>query len=77
MVKIETLQSSCLYTADKSIDTIKVADNLFYLYNYRGIHFRLFDNLFELIKFFQNIESKFLEFDNEEDLETHLQTQIK
>lgn len=49
-------------TPNKTIEivSIKNSDNLFYIYNYQGNHFRVFTELLSLIRFFENgVEPKY------------------
>jgi hypothetical protein len=45
---------------------------LLFLYNYEGIHYRLFDCKKEVQKFFKCENSTFLEFDDNEKLDFYL-----
>lgn len=59
---------------DRTIETIyiKNIDKVVYVYNYEGIHFRVFTDIIDLIHFFQfGIESN-LDFSNELDLDAFL-----
>ncbi len=56
-------------TPNKTIEivSIKNSDNLFYIYNYQGNHFRVFTELLSLIRFFQHgIEPKYAFVNDEE-----------
>jgi hypothetical protein len=60
----------------RTIETILVSnDNLeriFFVYNYEGNYFRVFESIIDLINFFdENIESK-IYFENESDLDNYL-----
>lgn len=59
-------------TSNRTLETITVVgtDEYLYVYNYKGIHFRLFMDLVELAQFFQfGTESK---YDFSEDVELDL-----
>lgn len=63
--------------ASRTIETIEVSFGskvkIYFLYNYEGSHFRLFDSLISLIQFFEsNIEPK-LSFDKELELDAYLE----
>ena len=44
-----------------------------YVYNYEGMHFRVFENLVELIQFFELGKEPLYSFDSEEDLDAFLE----
>ena len=64
-------------TPSRTIEIILVSkgmkQRLFYFYNYEGYHFRLFDSLLDLILFFEDKESPYLEFDKEDDVDGYLE----
>jgi len=43
-----------------------------YIFNYEGKHFRFFENLVDLIHFFENGKEAIASFDSEEDLDDFL-----
>jgi len=56
MNTIETLQTNYLNRACRTIDTILLTNEqkemkVVYMYNYEGIHYRIFENILELSKF--------------------------
>ena len=56
MNTIETLQTNYLNRDCRTVDTILLINELkeskvVYLYNYEGIHYRIFENILELSKF--------------------------
>lgn len=62
--------------ASRTIDIILISSengkNLLYTYNYEGIHYRLFDCKKEVRKFFNCEDSTFLEFVDDESLDSYL-----
>ena len=62
-------------TPNRTLETISVngSDAYFYVYNYKGIHFRLFMDLVELAQFFQlGTEPKY-DFSEEGELDLFLE----
>lgn len=62
-------------TANRTIETIslKNTDGVFYISNYKGIHFRVFTEILDVIKFFQfGVEPKY-DFSTENELDTFLE----
>jgi len=65
MNKIETVQVDELIYASRTLETIlltneKKQQKVVYLYNYEGVHFRIFENLIEVSKFLNNKPHKLL-----------------
>jgi len=62
--------------SDKSIDTIVVSNEnsnkTFYIYNYQGCSFRVFDSLLKLIDFFQGKHEEAFHFETEDEVDTFL-----
>jgi len=62
--------------ASRTIETILVSkensSKVFFLYNYEGNSFRLFENHLGLIHFFQDKSESDFHFDNEADLDSFL-----
>jgi len=62
--------------ASRTLDVISISNankqKLLYLYNYEGIHYRLFDCKIEVRKFFKSENATFLEFENDEMLDSYL-----
>ncbi len=60
----------------RTIETILISkekkEKVVYVYNYEGVHFRLFSDILELIKFFNNENSEFQCFENDNDLDNFL-----
>lgn len=80
MNKIEAIQCEYINCAWRTIETILLIDKLnndkqkvVYLYNYEGIHFRIFSSLIELSNFLQGEDYKILaEFDKDKDVDKFL-----
>ena len=47
-------------------------NNIVYIYNYEGIHYRLFDCKKQVRKFFNCENALFIEFENDESLDAYL-----
>ena len=73
----------CLETeyirSDLTIEVLLIQDKIsqktrvVYIYNYQGIHFRVFDSLLSLCQFFRSGEDACLiDFDTDEDLDEYL-----
>lgn len=73
MAKMKPLAAYYLNRADRNVEVLQVGSTIFYIYNYEGIHYRLFDCLIELINFFQGIESKYLDFNEDDELDNYLE----
>jgi hypothetical protein len=62
--------------ASKTLDILLISsineNNILYTYNYEGIHYRVFDCKKEVRKFFQCENALFLEFLDDEDLDSYL-----
>lgn len=66
-------------SASKTIESIMLSkkhgsEQIVYVYNYEGTHYRLFLDLLELVRFFNNSFSIFESFENEQDLDNFLLT---
>jgi hypothetical protein len=63
---------------DKTIETILVSNSTsektFWIYNYQGWFFRVFENLIDLIKFFDNAFEPKVFFEDEKELDQYLET---
>lgn len=63
-------------TPTRSVEIIKVSNNLnskiFFIYNFEGNYFRLFENTIDLISFFENQTDNYVDFKNDEDLDKYL-----
>lgn len=62
-------------SSSKTIETVEVSNSktkkIFYIYNYNGYSFRIFNNVLDIIQFFE-IESKdFFHFNTEEELDNY------
>lgn len=73
---VQTLQTIYYSRASRTIETILVSSKIkskhFYVYNYEGYSFRVFETKREVSDFFNlNIESKF-HFDTEHSLDNYL-----
>lgn len=65
MNTIQTVQVDELIYASRTLETIvltneKKQQKVVYLYNYEGVHFRIFENLIEVSKFLNNKPYKLL-----------------
>jgi len=60
----------------KTIETLVLTNGrktqVCYIYNYEGVHFRYFDNVLNLLQFFQYGENPEHCFDNEDELDSFL-----
>ena len=61
-------------TPNKTIETVsfKNTDKLLYIYNYKGIHYRIFTELLSLIKFFQFGQEPQFTFLNDEEVDNFI-----
>ncbi|MCB1144819.1 MAG: hypothetical protein KDK54_21405 [Leptospiraceae bacterium] len=54
-------------------DKISLKTRVVYIYNYQGIHFRVFDSLLGLSQFFRSGEdASLIDFDTDEELDEYL-----
>ncbi|MFN7495557.1 MAG: hypothetical protein ACK5RG_21735 [Cyclobacteriaceae bacterium] len=65
MNQIKTIQVDEIRYASRTLETILLinenkAEKVVYLYNYDGIHFRVFENVFEVGNFFNGINYQIL-----------------
>ena len=62
--------------ANRSIEIIsfKNTDALMYVYNYQGQHFRAFDNILNLIQFFEFGKESQYSFENDLELDKFIET---
>lgn len=76
MNHINTIHTSFI-TNNKTIDCIELVSptnkTFFYLYNYKGIHYRLFSCLLDIICFFKNEQCCFIEFENDDEIDSYLE----
>lgn len=60
--------------SSRTIESVLVSnpksDKMFYVYNYEGYSFRVFDSILNLIQFFQNQIESTLHFQNEKELDS-------
>ena len=61
----EIRNNRTLHVIQRSIGNKKI---VFYLYNYEGVHFRIFDNLAELVYFFKGDTSFHVDFEDENEI---------
>jgi hypothetical protein len=63
-------------TPSRTIESIllqnKISKRLVYVYNYEGIHFRVFKLITDLIGFFNNQVEAEIEFESDEELDIYL-----
>ncbi|MDO7172115.1 hypothetical protein [Mariniflexile sp. AS56] len=75
MNTLQTINTEYL-RASKTLETTVVSkENLskvFFIYNYEGNSFRVFENHLDLINFFQNKSDSFIHFSTETDLDNFL-----
>jgi len=61
--------------ASRTIETVEVCNlktkKIFYVYNYEGYSFRVFNNVLDLIQFFEVNSNEYLHFDTEEELDCY------
>lgn len=76
MNTLTTLSNEYL-RSDKSIDTVLVSNGhsnrIFYIYNYQGYSFKVFDSLIMLMEFFQDKFETVVHFEREEEVDAFLQ----
>ena len=64
------------FRASRTLEIFFVAyeqkHKIFFLYNYEGMHYRLFENKEEVRKFFNYEDSEYLSFEDEEELDFYL-----
>jgi hypothetical protein len=73
----QVLQNKCEYICPNiTIEIISVMNkgnkNIYYVYNYKGISFRLFTSKTDLENFFNNLPLEYLHFETEEQLDLYL-----
>ncbi len=70
-LEVEYIRSS------RTIETIEVSQGdklkILYIYNYEGIHYRLFGSLILLIQFFELGIEPYVSFDKETELDAYLE----
>lgn len=75
MNKIQTIDTEYL-RSDRSIDTIIVSQGViskaFWIYNFEGIHFRVFDNFLDIHYFLNNSFETEYSFESEIELDNFL-----
>jgi len=77
MNSIDTIDTEYINRACRTLETVQVRNGgfktkLFWIYNFEGVHFRVFDCMMDVINFFtESIEAKY-SFDNENDLDNFL-----
>jgi hypothetical protein len=69
---LKTIEMRTSRTLDILLISYNKKQKILFLYNYEGIHYRLFDNKIEVRKFFNCEESIFLDFDCDEILDSYL-----
>ncbi len=74
MNKFRSINTEYLRSS-RTIETVEVCNSntkkLFYVYNYEGNSFRIFDNVLNLIDFFEFNSNKYLHFDTEQELDNY------
>jgi hypothetical protein len=80
MNKFLAIQADYINCASRTLETILLTDKesksqkVVYIYNYEGVHFRIFDNIFEVVNFFNNKPYQLLEeYSNEENIDIFLE----
>jgi len=72
-----TVETSYI-TPSRTVETIFLQNNnsnrVIYLYNYEGLHFRIFNTTLELVDFFTNQTEASISFENEQELDQYLAT---
>lgn len=72
-----TLETSYIIPS-RTIETIFLqntdSNRVIYLYNYEGVHFRIFNTTLELVDFFTNHTEASISFENEQELDQYLAT---
>ena len=69
---LKTIEIRASRTLDMLSISCKNKRKLLFLYNYEGIHYRLFDCKIEVRKFFNCENAAFLEFEDDEILDFYL-----
>ncbi|QXP80187.1 MULTISPECIES: hypothetical protein [Winogradskyella] len=79
MNEYKTIQTEYL-RASRTIETVLVSNknlsDLFFIYNYEGVSFRLFKNYIDLVNFFLNKSESNYHFDSEDAVDDFL-TEVK
>jgi hypothetical protein len=74
--KIDAIQIDYIISS-RTIESILVSNQkvnkIYFIYNFEGIHFRLFDNTLDLLEFFDNQSDNFIDFNTENELENYLE----
>lgn len=72
-----TIETSYI-TPSRTIETILLqntnSNRVIYLYNYEGLHFRIFNTTIELVDFFTNQTEAGISFEDEQALDQYLAT---
>lgn len=75
MNKIETIDTEYI-RPNRTIETVLLKRNqsnkLVWVYNYKGIHYRVFENLIDVLHFFNNSFEPKYSFENEIELDNFL-----
>lgn len=65
------------FNTSKTLETLIIfneeKNRVFHIYNYEGVHFRLFLNQVNVEKFLNHENAYYLDFDHEKELEEYLQ----
>lgn len=69
---LKTIEIRASRTFDIVLISSKNVNDILYIYNYEGIHYRLFDCKIEVRKFFNCENAVFLEFSDDESLDNFL-----
>jgi hypothetical protein len=75
MNDIETIKTFYIRnsrTLESTVVSSRNEKKLFFIYNYEGLHYRLFDSKIEVRKFFNGENAMFLEFEDDETLDFYL-----
>jgi hypothetical protein len=75
MNSIKAIQTD-YFRSSRTIETVLVSnktnERVYFVYNYEGYSFRVFDSQIKLLNFFQNSEENCNHFENEGDLDNFL-----
>lgn len=69
---VKTIYIRASRTLEFTIVTNDLGTRMFYIYNYEGLHYRLFNSKIEVRKFFSCEDAEFWEFSDEEILDSYL-----
>jgi hypothetical protein len=78
MLNIQTIYTEYIRYANRTLECMEISKNQsilhYWIYNYQGNHFRVFDSLLEVFAFLNNQSDNnwIADFDTEEELDNYL-----